>query len=43
MKGIEKIKETFRTATGKRYGPEFIDQGLAIGNALFDEMTLMLR
>ena len=36
MKGIEKIKETFRTATGKRYGPEFIDQGIAIGNAIYD-------
>ncbi len=43
MKGIEKIKETFRTATGKRYGPEFIDQGLAIGNTLYKEMTEMLQ
>jgi hypothetical protein len=43
MKGIERIKETFRTATGKRYGPEFIDQGITIGNAIYDEMTLMLK
>jgi hypothetical protein len=43
MKGIEKIKETFRTATGKRYGPEFIDQGLTIGNTLYAEMTEMLQ
>jgi len=43
MKGIEKIKETFRTATGKRYGPEFIDQGIAIGNTLYIEMTEMLQ
>jgi hypothetical protein len=43
MKGIEKIKETFRTATGKRFGPEFIDQGIAIGNAIYDEMTALLR
>jgi len=42
MKGIEKIKETFRTATGKRYGPEFIDQGITIGNAIYAELTAML-
>ncbi len=43
MKGIEKIKETFRTETGKRYGPEFIDQGITIGNAIFEEMSSMLQ
>ena len=43
MKGIEKIKETFRTETGKRYGPEFIDQGIAIGNAIYDEMSALLQ
>lgn len=43
MKGIEKIKETFRTGTGKRYGPEFIDQGITIGNALYAEMTVLLE
>jgi hypothetical protein len=43
MKGIERIKETFRTATGKRYGPEFIDQGVTIGNAIYEEMSVMLR
>jgi len=43
MKGIEKIKTTFRTDTGKRYGPEFIDQGIAIGNAIFEEMNLLLQ
>jgi len=43
MKGIEKIKETFRTETGRRYGPEFIDQGIAIGNAIYAEMTLLLK
>jgi hypothetical protein len=43
MKGIEKIKETFRTATGKRYGPEFIDQGITIGNAIYEQMSVMLR
>ena len=43
MRGIERIKETFRTATGKRYGPEFIDQGITIGNAIYDDMTALLR
>lgn len=36
-KGIQallRIRNTFRTATGKKYGPEFIDTGLAIGNKL---------
>lgn len=31
MEGISRIKETFRTETGKTYGPEFIDLGLEIG------------
>ena len=43
MKGIERIKETFRSATGRRYGPEFIDQGITIGNAIYDEMTTLLK
>jgi hypothetical protein len=43
MKGIEKIKETFRTDTGKRYGPEFIDQGITIGNAIYAEMSTLLK
>ena len=43
MKGIEQIKKTFRTATGKQYGPEFIDQGITIGNAIYAEMSLMLK
>jgi hypothetical protein len=43
MKGIEKIKETFRTGTGKRYGPEFIDQGLVIGNAIYAELNILLK
>jgi len=43
MKGIEKIKDTFRTDTGKRYGPEFIDQGITIGNAIYAEMSAMLE
>jgi len=43
MRGIEKIKGTFRTGTGKEYGPEFIDQGITIGNAIYEEMSMMLN
>lgn len=42
MKGIERIKETFRTGTGRRYGPEIIDQGILIGNTLYEEMGALL-
>jgi hypothetical protein len=42
MSGIEKIKGTFRTDTGKRYGPEFIDQGITIGKVIYDEMSELL-
>jgi hypothetical protein len=34
MAGIERIKPTFRTPTGRRYGPQFIDLGLAVGREL---------
>jgi hypothetical protein len=34
MKGILGIRDTFRTATGRRYGPEFIDLGLKIGEEI---------
>jgi len=36
MEGILKIKDTFRTATGKKYGPQFIDLGIAIGTRLLE-------
>jgi len=36
MEGLAKIKTTFRTKTGKKYGPQFIDIGLAIGEELLD-------
>lgn len=35
MKGIARIRETFRTQTGKVYGPEFIDRGLQIGEQIY--------
>jgi hypothetical protein len=43
MKGIEAIKATFRTGTGKQYGPEIIDQGLRIGNTVYEEMSSLLK
>ncbi len=36
MEGLLKIKQTFRTQTGKAYGPEFIDMGIAIGEELLE-------
>jgi hypothetical protein len=36
MEGILKIKSTFRTKTGGKYGPQFIDLGVAIGNELLE-------
>ena len=36
MAGLEKIKTTFRSKTGKKYGPQFIDIGLATGRKLHD-------
>ena len=35
MAGIARIKSTFRSRTGKKYGPQFIDLGLAIGEELY--------
>ncbi len=34
MKGIARIRGTFRSATGREYGPEFIDLGLEIGEKI---------
>jgi hypothetical protein len=39
---IEKIKYTFRTVTGRHYGPEFIERGLTIGRALYRHISEML-
>lgn len=35
IKALEKIKTSFRTRTGQKYGPLFIDTGLAIGDKLY--------
>lgn len=39
MAGVERIKDTFRTETGKRYGPEFIEIGLRMGREIYDNLT----
>lgn len=36
MEGISWIKKTFRTGTGKIYGPEFIELGLRIGEKIYE-------
>jgi hypothetical protein len=33
---FKKIRGTFRSRTGRRYGPQFIDMGVAIGEALYE-------
>jgi len=37
--GITRIRDTFRTDTGRRYGPDFIDRGLELGGALYAYLT----
>ncbi len=39
MRGIARISETFRTPTGRLYGPDFIARGLRIGERLYGELT----
>ena len=36
LASLLKIKNTFRTVTGRKYGPQFIDMGIAIGEELFE-------
>lgn len=38
MEGIKKIRDTFRTETGKRYGPDFIDRGIEIGLTFYKKI-----
>ncbi len=39
MDGVGRIRETFRSETGRRYGPDFIDRGMEIGRRLYEELT----
>lgn len=43
MEWIRRIKNTFRTGTGRRYGPEFIDMGILIGNKIYGEMKNIME
>ncbi len=38
LQKIASVKKTFRSETGKKYGPQFIDTGLAIGKELYAEI-----
>ena len=40
LEGLARIKDTFRTDTGKSYGPQFIDLGLKIGQALYETIKI---
>jgi len=35
LKSLQKIKTSFRSSTGKKYGPQFIDMGIFIGEKLY--------
>jgi hypothetical protein len=39
IEGIRKIRDSFRTPTGREYGPDFIDRGLTIGRRLYAALT----
>jgi hypothetical protein len=39
LDGVGRIRETFRSETGRRYGPDFIDRGMEIGRRLYAELT----
>jgi hypothetical protein len=39
MQGLAKIRDSFRTRTGKKYGPQFIDIGISIGEELYKVIT----
>ena len=39
LQGIERIRTTFRSEAGQRYGPDFIDRGMEIGRRLYEELV----
>ncbi len=41
LEGIARIMDTFRTPTGREYGPDFIARGLLIGERLYRELARM--
>lgn len=43
LEGIRRIRETFRTATGQTYGPDFIDRGIEIGRRFYAAASTAIR
>ena len=39
LDGIERVAGTFRTRTGREYGPDFIVRGLEIGQRIYQELA----
>jgi len=39
LDGVNRIRDTFRTETGRLYGPDFIDRGMEIGRRLYTTLT----
>jgi len=39
MQGVKMIRGSFRTVTGRKYGPDFIDRGMEIGRRLYAVLT----
>ena len=39
LEGILRVRDTFRTETGRKYGPDFIDRGLEIGRRFYEERS----
>ncbi len=39
LEGLQQIRASFRTATGREYGPDFIDRGLVIGQRHYGELA----
>lgn len=40
---IKSIESTFRTETGRQYGPEMIAQGISIGSAIYEKLTELAK
>lgn len=43
LRGIEKIRTSFRSESGKLFGPEFIDIGMMIAERLYGEMLRLVE
>jgi hypothetical protein len=41
MEGVRRIRDTFRTDTGRKYGPDFIDRGIEIGTEFYNTIMAL--